>query len=140
MRVRTLAMGEPYPPRPKDEHPSLRGGSFYPGDRGRLTKEGMLILEGRASEIINTGGVKRAPELIEELVLRHPNVAEAAAFGAVGADGNRGSQSCRGDARGDRREGADQLVRRARPGSGARLRRRWIRCRERRWARFAATR
>jgi acyl-coenzyme A synthetase/AMP-(fatty) acid ligase len=87
VRVRTLAMGEPYPPRPKDEHPSLRGGSFYPGDRGRLTKEGMLILEGRASEIINTGGVKRAPELIEELVLRHPNVAEAAAFGAVGADG-----------------------------------------------------
>ena len=87
VRVRALAMGEAYPPGPKDAHPNLRAGWFYPGDRGRLTKEGMLILEGRASEIINTGGVKRAPELIEELVLRHPDVAEAAAFGAVGADG-----------------------------------------------------
>ena len=47
----------------------------------------MLILEGRASKSSTPGGVKRAPELIEEVVLRHPDVAEAAAFGAVGADG-----------------------------------------------------
>lgn len=87
VRVRTAAMGEAFPSGPKDAHPNLRDGWFHPGDRGRLTEEGMLILEGRDSEVINSGGVKRAPELIEELVLRHPNVAEAAAFGALGPDG-----------------------------------------------------
>jgi len=87
VRVRTAAMGQAFPPGPEDAHPSLRGGWFYPGDRGRLTPDGMLVLEGRESEVINSGGVKRAPELIEEVVLRHPNVAEAAAFGAPGPDG-----------------------------------------------------
>lgn len=85
VRMRTPVMAQPFPP--GATHPGLRGGWFYPGDRGRLTEDGMLILEGRTNEVINSGGVKRAPELIEEVVLRHPNVAEVAAFGAVGADG-----------------------------------------------------
>ena len=87
VRLRTPWMGQPFPPRAEDGHPGLRDGWFYPGDRGRLTKDGMLVLDGRASEVINSGGVKRAPEVIEEVVLRHPNVAEAAAFGAFGPDG-----------------------------------------------------
>jgi acyl-coenzyme A synthetase/AMP-(fatty) acid ligase len=87
VRVRTPAMGRAFPPGSDGAHPNLRGGWFYPGDRGRLTADGMLALEGRASEVINAGGAKRAPELIEEIVLRHPNVVEAAAFGALGADG-----------------------------------------------------
>jgi acyl-coenzyme A synthetase/AMP-(fatty) acid ligase len=86
VRVRTSAMGRPFPSG-VGVYPSLRGGWFYPGDLGRLTESGMLVLEGRASEVINSGGVKRAPDMIEEIVLRHPNVADAAAFGAVGADG-----------------------------------------------------
>ena len=85
VRIRTPVMAQPFPP--GATHPGLRGGWFYPGDRGRLTEDGMLVLEGRTNEVINSGGVKRAPELIEEVVLRHPNVAEVAAFGAVGADG-----------------------------------------------------
>jgi acyl-coenzyme A synthetase/AMP-(fatty) acid ligase len=85
VRLRTPSMGRPFP---RDAtHPSLRGGWFYPGDRGRLLANGMLTIEGRVNEVINSGGVKRAPELIEEVVLRHPNVAEAAAFGAPGPDG-----------------------------------------------------
>ena len=87
VRMRTPAMAQPFPPGAKDAHPGLRGGWFYPGDRGRLTEDGMLALEGRTNEVINTGGVKRAPELIEEVVLSHPNVADVAAFGAVGTDG-----------------------------------------------------
>ena len=85
VRLRTPSMGRPFPP--GATHPSLRGDWFYPGDRGRLLADGMLTLEGRVNEVINSGGVKRAPELIEEVVLRHPNVAEAAAFGALGVDG-----------------------------------------------------
>ena len=87
VRVRTPSMGRAFPDGSEGAHPNLRGGWFYPGDRGRLTPDGMLALEGRASEVINAGGAKRAPELIEETVLRHPNLAEVAAFGAPGPDG-----------------------------------------------------
>jgi acyl-CoA synthetase (AMP-forming)/AMP-acid ligase II len=80
-------MARPYPLDSGRIDPQQRDGWFYTGDRGRLTKEGLLILEGRTSEVINSGGVKRAPELIEEIALRHPDVAEAAAFGALGPDG-----------------------------------------------------
>ncbi len=48
---------------------------------------GMLVLTGRASEVINSGGVKVAPELIDEAVLSHEKIADAAAFGAMGASG-----------------------------------------------------
>jgi acyl-coenzyme A synthetase/AMP-(fatty) acid ligase len=37
--------------------------------------------------VINSGGVKIAPELIEEVLRQHGSVAEAAAFGAAGASG-----------------------------------------------------
>lgn len=87
VRLRSPWMGQPFPPEAENAHPGLRSGWFYPGDRGRLLADGMLVLEGRVNEVINSGGVKRAPEVIEEVVLRHPNVAEAAAFGAFGVDG-----------------------------------------------------
>jgi acyl-coenzyme A synthetase/AMP-(fatty) acid ligase len=87
VRVRTPAMSRPWPPGTGDAHPQLRDGWFYPGDRGRLTSQGLLILAGRASEVINSGGVKRAPEYIEEIVQRHPDIIEAAAFGAPGREG-----------------------------------------------------
>jgi acyl-coenzyme A synthetase/AMP-(fatty) acid ligase len=87
VRLRNPSMGRPFPLGTKTPHPGLRDGWFYPGDRGWLTDDGMLVLEGRTNEVINSGGVKRAPEVIEEIVLRHPNVAETAAFGALGADG-----------------------------------------------------
>ena len=37
--------------------------------------------------MINSGGVKIAPERVEDVVLQHESVAEAAAFGAAGASG-----------------------------------------------------
>ncbi len=49
--------------------------------------DGLLVLEGRSSEVINSGGVKRAPELVEEIVNTHPAVVESATFGEPGADG-----------------------------------------------------
>ncbi len=60
---------------------------FYPGDVGLIRPDGCLVITGRASEIINIGGVKVAPTVIEEVLLSHPNVAEAAAVAVVSADG-----------------------------------------------------
>ncbi|MGA2495464.1 MAG: fatty acid--CoA ligase family protein [Roseiarcus sp.] len=87
VRIRSPWGGRPFPPESANGRPGFRDGWFYPGDRGRLTPEGLLVLGGRASEVINSGGVKIAPELVEEVMLRHESVAEAAAFGAPGASG-----------------------------------------------------
>ena len=62
-------------------------GWFYPGDVGRLDEEGMLIITGRTSEIINRGGVIVAPELIEEVLRLDARVADIAVVGAPSAAG-----------------------------------------------------
>lgn len=51
------------------------------GDRGRIDDDGRLWVEGRVDEIIVTGGEKVAAREVEEALLVHPAVAEAAAVG-----------------------------------------------------------
>jgi acyl-CoA synthetase (AMP-forming)/AMP-acid ligase II len=87
LRIRAGCQGAAYPPDRPDPQSGFRDGWFYPGDRGRLGADGLLIVGGRTSELINAGGVKLAPELIEDLVAQHPAVREAAAFGVRGASG-----------------------------------------------------
>ena len=55
-------------------------GWFRTGDVGYLDADGYLFLTGRRKEIINRGGEKIAPREIDEVLLDHPAVAEAAAF------------------------------------------------------------
>jgi acyl-coenzyme A synthetase/AMP-(fatty) acid ligase len=85
LRIRATCQGAPYPPGAANA--SFHGGWFYPGDIGRITAEGLMILSGRTSDVINVGGLKLAPEVVEEILRRHPAVAEAAAFGAMGESG-----------------------------------------------------
>jgi acyl-coenzyme A synthetase/AMP-(fatty) acid ligase len=46
-----------------------------------MTKEGLLIIAGRVSEVINAGGVKVSPDLINSVLLGMQGVVDAAAFG-----------------------------------------------------------
>ncbi|MET0165779.1 MAG: AMP-binding protein [Vicinamibacterales bacterium] len=55
-------------------------GWFRTGDRGVIDDRGYVSLTGRLKEIINRGGEKIAPREIDEVLLRHPDVREAAAF------------------------------------------------------------
>lgn len=55
-------------------------GWFVPGDLGRLSVQGELTLAGRESELMNIGGVKIDPALIDELALNFAGVEDAAAF------------------------------------------------------------
>lgn len=87
IRIRSNCQAEPFPPERVNGHSDFRNGWFYPGDIGRVTADGLLILSGRTSEVINAGGVKIAPELIEDILRRHPAVVEAAAFGAMSSSG-----------------------------------------------------
>jgi acyl-CoA synthetase (AMP-forming)/AMP-acid ligase II len=54
---------------------------FYPGDIGSLQPDGMLVVSGRSTEMINRGGGIIAPDLVEEVLLAAPGVADAAAVG-----------------------------------------------------------
>jgi acyl-CoA synthetase (AMP-forming)/AMP-acid ligase II/acyl carrier protein len=55
-------------------------GWFRTGDRGRIDDDGHLHLEGRIKELINRGGEKIAPREIDEVLLDHPQVAQAVTF------------------------------------------------------------
>jgi acyl-CoA synthetase (AMP-forming)/AMP-acid ligase II/acyl carrier protein len=55
-------------------------GWFRTGDVGRLDADGTLWLIGRIKEIINRGGEKVSPIEIDQALLTHPAIAEAAAF------------------------------------------------------------
>jgi acyl-CoA synthetase (AMP-forming)/AMP-acid ligase II len=55
-------------------------GWFRTGDIARRDAEGWLHLSGRIKEIINRGGEKVAPLEIDAVLLRHPDVVDAAAF------------------------------------------------------------
>ncbi len=57
------------------------GGWLRTGDIGKLDEEGYLTLVGRFKEMINRGGEKISPTEIEAVLLEHPAVAQAAAFG-----------------------------------------------------------
>src|SRR5207248_5918500 len=54
-------------------------GFYRSGDVVRLSPGGNLIVEGRAKDLINRGGEKISAEEIENLVLAHPSVFNAAA-------------------------------------------------------------
>ncbi|MGA2990220.1 MAG: acyl--CoA ligase [Candidatus Korobacteraceae bacterium] len=56
-------------------------GWFRTGDEGFLDEDGYLFLTGRIKEMINRAGEKIPPLHIDEVLLRHPAVAEAVTFG-----------------------------------------------------------
>jgi acyl-CoA synthetase (AMP-forming)/AMP-acid ligase II len=70
-----------YEDNPEANAASFTNGWFRTGDLGMLNTEGCLTLTGRLKEIINRGGEKVGPREIDEVLLAHPAVAEAVAFG-----------------------------------------------------------
>ncbi len=69
---------------------AFQGGWFRTGDLGYLDQDGYLFIVGRIKEVINRGGQKVAPGEVEQALLRHPDVVEAAVYGVaherLGAD------------------------------------------------------
>jgi non-ribosomal peptide synthetase component E (peptide arylation enzyme) len=66
---------------------------FYPmGDFGRLDDEGYLWLAGRARELVIRGGQNIVPAEVEDMILAHPDVAEAAVIGTP--DSEMGERVC----------------------------------------------
>jgi acyl-CoA synthetase (AMP-forming)/AMP-acid ligase II len=63
----------------------LPGGWFRTGDVGFLDEAGYLHLTDRLGEVINRGGEMIAPREVDDVLLSHPAVAEAAVFGIPSA-------------------------------------------------------
>lgn len=56
-------------------------GWFRTGDQGVLSSDGYLSLTGRLKDIINCGGEKLSPAQVDEVLMEHPGVYQAVAFG-----------------------------------------------------------
>jgi long-chain acyl-CoA synthetase len=63
-------------------------GFFKSGDMGRVDPDGYLHITGRKKELIIVAGEKAVPREIEEVLMKHPKVADAAVVGKK--DASRG--------------------------------------------------
>ncbi|MDZ8240940.1 MAG: acyl--CoA ligase [Nostoc sp. ChiQUE01a] len=69
-----------YENNPEANATAFVNGWFRTGDQGTLDEDGYLCLTGRIKELINRGGEKISPLEVDDILLRHPAVAEALAF------------------------------------------------------------
>ena len=60
---------------------TLRGGWLYTGDLGYWDPDGYIFLSGRAKDFLKRGGEMIAPEEVEQIIMSHPSVDEAAIIG-----------------------------------------------------------
>jgi long-chain acyl-CoA synthetase len=60
---------------------TLRGGWLHTGDVGSLDAQGFLTIKDRSKDLIISGGANIYPREIEEVLLRHPAVAECSVVG-----------------------------------------------------------
>lgn len=61
---------------------TLRAGWLHTGDVGAMDEDGFLTLKDRSKDVIISGGANIYPREVEEVLLRHPAVAEVAVVGA----------------------------------------------------------
>ena len=55
-------------------------GWFRTGDQGAIDADGYVSITGRIKEIVNRGGEKVAPREVDDALLEHADVVQAAAF------------------------------------------------------------
>lgn len=65
---------------------AIRDGWLWTGDIGSLDAHGYLTLRDRSKDLIIRGGSNIYPREIEEVLLRHPAIAEVSVIGAASAD------------------------------------------------------
>jgi acyl-coenzyme A synthetase/AMP-(fatty) acid ligase len=80
LRIRTPGMVTRYEDEAEGADAAFKDGWFYPGDLGHFTPDGGVVILGRTREVMNFGGSKWAPDVLEEAVADLPGMKEFAAF------------------------------------------------------------
>jgi acyl-coenzyme A synthetase/AMP-(fatty) acid ligase len=80
LRYRTPHTIQGYFDDPAATEAAFRDGWFYSGDIGTVTMDGVLLVAGRKDELINSGGTKVSPRLIESVLRGFPAIVDAAVF------------------------------------------------------------
>jgi acyl-CoA synthetase (AMP-forming)/AMP-acid ligase II len=88
LRIRSEFAVDRYLGEPSDGARVFHDGWFQPGDLATLDAEGLLIITGRDKNVLNIGGDKISPEVIEGVVAAFPGVAEVAITSLPNAVGN----------------------------------------------------
>ena len=81
LRVRSAGCARAYVGDPAASADVFKGGWVYPGDRGIMSNDGFLSIRGRAGDVINQGGLKVNPQVVEDVLMSVPEIVDAAAFG-----------------------------------------------------------
>jgi len=71
---------------PAASEQALRGGWLHTGDLGSLDERGFLTLRDRSKDMIISGGSNIYPREVEEVLLRHPGIAECSVVGRAHAE------------------------------------------------------
>jgi long-chain acyl-CoA synthetase len=79
--VRGPSVMKGYLKNPEETERALRAGWLYTGDIGYLDEDGYLFIVERKKDLIISGGFNLYPSEVEEVLERHPAVAEAAVVG-----------------------------------------------------------
>ena len=79
--VRTPWLTQGYLKDPRNSEALWRGGYLHTGDIGVIDAEGYLKITDRLKDVIKTGGEWISSLELEDLILKHPAVAEAAVVG-----------------------------------------------------------
>ncbi|MBS0644551.1 MAG: long-chain fatty acid--CoA ligase [Proteobacteria bacterium] len=87
LRIQSDSNADGYFNDPEATARDFRDGWYYSGDIGTVWPDGILSLSGRVAELIDIGGDKFNPALIESVLERFPGVTEAAVFAVPDALG-----------------------------------------------------
>ena len=67
--------------RPEESEESLKGGWMHTGDLATMDADGFFTIVGRKKDMINVGGMKVFPDEVDEVLMAHPKILEAATIG-----------------------------------------------------------
>jgi long-chain acyl-CoA synthetase len=92
IRVRGPQLMARYRHNPSETAEALRGGWLYTGDIGAIDADGYLAIHDRKKDLVIVSGYNVYPREVEEVLYRHPAIAEVAVIGEL--DPRKGERLC----------------------------------------------